>query len=175
MGWWLQGDAMTLYDLIFFGLLIILGVYGYLTGALRQVVNLLSFFVAIFISAMARTFLASTFHLDTITSYIAAIILFVVVFIGLRYMGHALADKLHKQKALGYIDRFLGVAIGVLWTLTILGAFHLIFSLVTPIDRQPHWFRDAKVYPLSVKCAKVIQALIPPSTSAANKMDAESR
>ncbi len=166
---------MTLYDLIFFGLLIILGVYGYLTGAVRQVVNLLSFFVAIWISAMARTFLASTFHLDTITGYIAAIILFVVIFIGLRYMGHALADKLHKQKALGYIDRFLGVVIGVLWTLTILGAFHLIFSLVTPIDRQPHWFRDAKVYPLSVKCAKVIQSLIPPSTGVADKVAAESK
>ena len=166
---------MTPYDLIFFGLILVLGFYGYLTGAVRQIVNLLSFFVAIWVSSTTRTFLGSTFHLDTITSYIAALILFLILFIGLRYMGHALADKLHKQKALGYIDRTLGVGIGVLWTLAIIGAFHLIFSLVTPIERQPHWFRDAKVYPLSVKCAKVIQALIPPSTSAANKMDAESR
>jgi membrane protein required for colicin V production len=166
---------MTLYDLIFFGLLIVLGFYGYLTGAVRQVVNLASFFIGIVVASAARVFLGSTFHLDTITSYIAALILFLVLFIGLRYMGHALADKLHKQKALGYIDRFVGVGIGVLWTLAIVGAFHLIFSLVTPIEHQPHWFRDAKVYPLSVKCAKVIQALVPPSTSAANKMDAESR
>ncbi len=166
---------MTPYDLIFFGLIIVLGFYGYLTGAVRQVVNFLSFFIAIYVATMSRTFLASTFHLDTITGYIAALILFLILFIGLRYMGHALADKLHKQKALGYVDRGLGVGIGVLWTLAIIGAFHLIFSLVTPIERQPHWFRDAKVYPLSVKCAKVIQALIPPSTSAANKMDAESR
>lgn len=166
---------MTLYDLIFFGLLIILGVYGYVTGAVRQVVNLLSFFISIWIAAVARAFLASTFHLDTITSYIAAIVLFFVLFLGLRYLGHALADKLHKQKALGYIDRTLGVVVGVLWTLAILGAFHLIFSLVTPIDRQPHWFRDAKVYPLSVQCAKTIQALIPPSTGGINKMDEESR
>ena len=166
---------MTPYDLIFFGLLIILGIYGYLTGAVRQIVNLLSFVIAIFVSATTRTFLASAFHLDTITSYIAALILFVVLFIGIRYLGHALADKLHKQKALGYIDRFLGVGIGVLWTLAIIGAFHLIFSLVTPIDRQPHWFRDAKVYPLSVRCAKAIQALIPPSTGGINKMDEESR
>ena len=166
---------MTPYDLIFFGLLIVLGIYGYLTGAVRQIVNLLSFFIAIFVSGTTRTFLASAFHLDTITSYIAALILFVVLFIGVRYLGHALADKLHKQKALGYIDRFLGVGIGVLWTLAIIGAFHLIFSLVTPIDRQPHWFRDAKVYPLSVRCAKAIQALIPPSTGGINKMDEESR
>ncbi len=166
---------MTLYDLIFFGLLIILGIYGYLTGAVRQIVNLASFFIAIVVSAAARTFLGSTFHLDTITSYIAALILFVVLFIGLRYMGHALADKLHKQKALGYIDRAVGVGIGVLWTLAIIGAFHLIFSLVTPIEHQPHWFRDAKVYPLSVKCAKVIQAVIPPSTGVANKMAEETR
>jgi membrane protein required for colicin V production len=166
---------MTAYDLIFFGLLIILGIYGYVTGAVRQIVNLLSFFVSIFIALASRPFLMRMFHLDTVTSWIAAIILLVALFVGMRYLGHALADKLHTQKALGYIDRGLGIAMGVLLTLMIIGAFHLIFSLVTPIDRQPHWFREAKVYPLSVRCAKTIQALIPPSTGGINKMDEESR
>ena len=52
----------------------------------------------------------------------------------------------------------------------VLGLFHLIFSAVTPIERQPHWFRAAKVYPLSVKCAQIIQAFIPAGAGMANKV-----
>ncbi len=164
---------MQLYDLIFLAMLAVFGFYGFSTGALRQVVNLLSFFIAIALSAISRGFMARAFHLDTITAYIAAFIVFIVLFIGIRYMGTALSDKLHKQKTASYVDRGLGVAVGVLWTLTILGVFHLIFSYVTPIERQPRWFVDAKVYPLSVQCAKTIQAVLPRGTGMADKMASE--
>jgi membrane protein required for colicin V production len=46
----------------------------------------------------------------------------------------------------------------------------LLFSLVMPIQQQPHWFRAAKVYPLSVKCAQVIQAFIPAGLGVADKV-----
>ncbi|WP_443747699.1 CvpA family protein [Asticcacaulis solisilvae] len=164
---------MTLYDLIFLAMLAVFCFYGFSTGALRQVVNLLSFFIAITLSAISRNFMARAFHLDTITAYVAAFIVFVALFIGIRYLGHALSDKLHKQKAAGYVDRGLGVAVGVLWTLTILGVFHLIFSYVTPIERQPRWFVDAKIHPLSVQCAKTIQAVLPKGTGMADKVAPE--
>jgi len=164
---------MQLYDLIFLAMLAVFGFYGFSTGALRQVVNLLSFFIAISLSALSRGFVSRAFHLDTITAYIAAFIIFIALFIGIRYIGNALSDRLHKQKTASYVDRGLGVAVGVLWTLTILGVFHLIFSYVTPIERQPHWFVDAKVYPLSVQCAKTIQAVLPKGTGMADKMASE--
>ncbi len=164
---------MTLYDLIFLALLAVFGFYGYATGALRQVVNLASFFIGITVSAASKSYLSNTFHLDTITAYIAAFVLFIVLFIGLRYLGHALADKLHKQKAAGYVDRGLGVAIGVVWTLTIIGIFHLIFALVTPSERQPGWFVNAKVYPLSVRCAQAVRAVLPKGTGMASKVAPE--
>jgi membrane protein required for colicin V production len=164
---------MQPYDLIFLAMLAVFGFYGFTTGALRQVVNLVSFFVGIFLAALSRNFLAHAFHLDTITAYIAAFVLFIALFVGIRYLGHALSDKLHKQKTASYVDRGLGVAVGVLWTLTIMGVFHLIFSYVTPIERQPHWFVDAKVYPLSVQCAKTIQAVLPKGTGMVDKVAPE--
>lgn len=164
---------MTLYDLIFLGLLAILGFWGYTTGALKQIVNLGAFFIAIALSAMSKSFIANAFHLDTITAYVAAFIILIVLFIGLRYLGHSLTEKLHKQKAVGYVDRAFGVAIGILWTLTIIGVFHLIFSYITPIERQPSWFVNAKVYPLSVRAAKTIQAILPKGNGMAEKMDHE--
>lgn len=157
---------MEFYDFIFLALLAIFGFYGFSTGALRQIVNLASFFIAIPLAVMSKSFLQDAFNLDDLTGYIAAFIVFILLFLGLRYLGQALSDKLHKQKALGHVDRGLGVLIGVVWTLMIIGAFHLIFSAVTRIERQPKWFVNAKVYPLSVRMAQTIKAVLPKGTDA---------
>jgi membrane protein required for colicin V production len=154
------------YDFIFLALLAIFGFYGFSTGALRQIVNLAAFFVAITLAVMSKGFLQDAFNLSDVMGYVAAFIVFVLLFMGLRYLGQALSDKLHKQKALGHVDRGLGVLIGVLWTLIIIGVFHLIFSAVTRIERQPNWFVNAKVYPLSVRSAQTIKAVLPKGTDA---------
>lgn len=171
-GWPLHQGAFAVefYDFIFLALLAIFGLYGFSTGALRQVVNLASFFIAIPLSVMSKGFLQRAFNLDDLTGYIAAFIVFILLFMGLRYLGQALSDRLHKQKALGHVDRGLGVLVGVVWTLMIIGFFHLIFSAVTPIQRQPKWFVNAKVYPLSVRAAQTIKAILPKGTDAVDQV-----
>ena len=161
---------MEAYDFIFLALLAISCFAGAVRGATKELVNLISFFLAMFISFMSQPFLAKTFHLDTITAYLGAFIIFLMIYFGIRYLGHALSDKVQKQKALNTFDRVLGVGIGIFRTLAVLGVIHLLFSLVMTIDQQPHWFRAAKIYPLSVKCAQVIQAFIPSSLGVADKM-----
>ncbi len=150
------GIKMTLYDLIFLAMLAVLGFTGVMRGGIRSLIDLVAFFLAFFIAVMSVGFLRGAFHLDTLTGYIAGIVVFIAVLLIVRSMGHALSDAIHKQKALGIFDRILGAALGILASLFILGLFHLAFSLVTPIDRQPSWFREAKVYPLSVRSAKAI-------------------
>jgi len=166
---------MEAYDFIFLALLAISCFAGFVRGATKELVNLISFFLALFVSIAAKPFLVKSFHLDTVTGYVAAFIIFLLIYFGVRYLGHALSEKVQKQKALNTFDRILGVGIGIFRTLVVLGVFHLIFSAVTPIDRQPHWFRAAKVYPLSVKCAKIIQAFVPSGTNTANKMIEENQ
>jgi membrane protein required for colicin V production len=142
-------------------------------GAVKELVNLISFFLALFISVITKSSVSHTFHLDTVTGYMAAFIVFIAIYFALRYLGHALSDKVRKQQALNLLDRVLGVGIGIFRTLIVLGVIHLIFAAVLPIDLQPHWFRDAKVYPLSVKCAKTIQAFLPQGTGMADKVAPE--
>ncbi len=164
---------MTLYDLIFLGLLAALGFWGFAKGALRQVVNLLSFVVGIYSVIWSKGYLANTFKLSDNAGWVAAIILGLAVFVGLRYIGHALSDRVHKEKALGYVDRFVGFGVGVLWTLIIIGSFHLIFARITPSEKQPGWFVNAKIYPLSVRCADTIKAVLPKGTRMADKVAPE--
>jgi len=165
-----MGDKMQAYDLIFLAILAISCFAGFVRGGTKELVNLISFFLALFVSVVTKPFITNNFHLDTVTGYIAAFVIFLLIYFGVRYLGHALSDRIQQQKALNTFDRVLGIGIGIFRTLVVLGVFHLIFSAVTPIERQPHWFRAAKVYPLSVKCAKIIQAFIPASTGVANKV-----
>lgn len=161
---------MQLYDLIFLALVAVLGFVGVMRGGIRSLIDVVAFFFAIFMSAVSIGFLRRTFHLDVLTGYIGAVVVFIVVMVVVRYLGHVLSDKIHKQRALGTFDRVLGGGLGILMALLILGVFHLLFSAVTPIDRQPEWFRAAKVYPLSARSAKTIQALLPKSTGLADKV-----
>ncbi len=161
---------MTLYDLFFIALVAVLAFVGFMRGGIRSLIDTIAFFLAFFLAVISNGFLRNTFHLDTITGYVGSIILFIAILLVVRYMGHALSDSIHKQKALGTFDRVLGGGLGILMSFLILGLFHLAFSLVTPIDRQPSWFRDAKVYPLSVRSAKAIQALLPQGTGLADKV-----
>jgi membrane protein required for colicin V production len=161
---------MQLYDLIFLGALLFSIFMGATRGGVREIITLIAFFVAIFVAIYSKPILAKTFNLELIGSYIAAGGIFVASYFGIRYLGQSLSDRLHKQKTTSYIDRALGVGFGVIRAIVFLGVFHLIFSSVTPIERQPRWFSAAKVYPLGVWSAKTVQKLMPQGTSIANKV-----
>ncbi len=161
---------MQAYDAIFLALLVISCVFGVIRGATRELVNLISFFLSLFIAIACKGLLVKTFHLDTITGYIAVVLLYLLIYFLIRYFGHMLADRIQKQEALNVFDRVLGVGIGIFRTLVVLGVFHLILSAIMPIERQPHWFRGAMIYPLSAKCAKLIQAFIPATTGTASQV-----
>ncbi|MDI7774642.1 CvpA family protein [Asticcacaulis sp. EMRT-3] len=163
---------MQLYDFIFLAFLAISCFAGVMRGGVKELVNLIAFFLAMMVAVVSKGYIVKAFHLGIITGYVTAFILFVLIYFAIRYLGHALSDKVQKQKALGAFDRVLGFAVGFVRTLVVLGVFHLIFSAVTPIERQPHWFRAAKIYPLGAKCAKLIQAFIPAGSGMAEKVAA---
>jgi membrane protein required for colicin V production len=161
---------MTLYDLIFLGALLFSLFMGVTRGGTREIITLVAFFAAILISLWIKPWLVTTFNLNVIWGYIAVGVIFIGCYFGIRYLGHSLSDKLHKDKTTNIIDRVLGFGFGIVRTLVFLGVFHLIFSAVTPIERQPNWFRTAKVYPLSVWSAKTIQHVLPSFTKTANQV-----
>ena len=161
---------MNQYDLLFLALLAVSCIAGVVRGGTKELVNLISFFMALFLSVVSQPFFLNSAHLDLIMSYAAAFLFFLLVYFGIRFLGHSLSERIQKQKALSMFDRVLGFGVGFFRTLVVLGVFHLIFSAVTPIERQPHWFRDAKIHPLSVRCAQAIQAFVPAGTGVANKV-----
>lgn len=161
---------MTLYDLIFLGALLFSVFMGITRGGIREIITLIAFLIAILVAMWLKPWLVTTFHLEMIGAYLAAFAIFTGCYFIIRYIGNSLSDSLHKQTATNVIDRVLGFGFGVVRTMIFLGVFHLIFTAVTPIAKQPSWFTTAKVHPLGVWSAKSIQKFLPKVTPIANSV-----
>lgn len=148
------------YDLIFLGILLFSCLSGFTRGATREIVGTASFILAILIAIWLAPWLQKTFNLGEMFALVVIIVVFIAAYFGIRALGNSLSEKVNKQQMMGYADRTLGVAFGVLRALAILGFIHLLFSVVLP-KGKPDWFTEAKVYPLSVQCAKAIVSVAP--------------
>ncbi|EGF90790.1 colicin V production family protein [Asticcacaulis biprosthecium C19] len=162
--------AVQAWDFIFLAVLIASCLSGVMRGGIKELVNLISFFLALFIAVVSHPFVTKTFALDMLMGVFVAFLLFLLIYFGIRFFGHSLAEKVHKQKALNAFDRALGLGIGIFRTLVVLGVIHLIFVVVTPKERLPEWFLDAKVFPLTARCAEAIQAFVPVGSNATDKV-----
>jgi membrane protein required for colicin V production len=153
--------TMTLYDLIFLGVLLFSVIVGLMRGGTRELVTLVSFIASFLIAIWIMPWLKDVFNLKNMTAFIAFGIIFVIIYLSIRMFGNNLSEKMHKQKALDYVDRVLGFSFGILRALVFLGVFHLLFAAIFPIGSRAEWFTEAKVYPLGVTAAKTLQAVAP--------------
>ncbi|ESQ80337.1 CvpA family protein [Asticcacaulis sp. BYS171W] len=151
---------MQAYDLIFLAIFLFSCLSGFTRGATREIVGTASFILAVLIAIWLAPWLQTTFNLDDLLTIAVVVCVFIGAYFGIRALGNNLSEKVNKQQMMGYADRTLGVAFGVLRALAILGFIHLLFSVILP-KSKPDWFTQAKVYPLSVQCAKAIVSVAP--------------
>lgn|GEM_PF-2166189 len=151
---------MTVYDLVFLGILLFSVLSGLLRGGTREIVGTAAFILAVLITLWLSPWLRGTFNLSEIVSRIAFVFVFILTYFGIRLTGNAMAERINKQTVLSYADRILGIAFGTVRALVFLGFIHLLFSVVLPKDK-PEWFTNARTYPLSVQCAKTILSVAP--------------
>ena len=156
---------MTGYDLFAIGLILISGAAGWVRGGARELVTLLAFALAAFITLIALPITGplgrSLVDPAWAGSIAAAIVSFLVIYFGIRLVGAALSRRLREHEQLGGVDRLFGILIGAARALVLLGAIHLVFHAATPPERVPGWFREAAVFPVSAGAARVIQAVLP--------------
>jgi membrane protein required for colicin V production len=162
---------MELYDLIFLGILGLSCFAGIMHGGIKELFNLASFFVAFLLAVFSRPFMMETFKLDQMTGIVAAIVLFFVFYILIRFLGTTLSDSIRKKKVLNLVDRLLGLGVGVVRTLIAIGVIHIVLSVIWPVQKQEPWMKEAKVYPLAASAAKILQSFIPKGSDAASSAE----
>ena len=156
---------MTGYDLFAILVILVSAAAGWIRGGLRELVTLAAFAVAAILSLLALPLTGPVGRAmvdpDWAGSIAAAVVIFLIVYFGIRIGGAMMSRRLRDHKQLSGVDRFFGIGVGAVRALVLLGAIHLVFHAATPAERVPGWFRDAAVFPLSHASARAIQTVLP--------------
>lgn len=163
-----------MFDLIVILVLAISAIVGFVRGATRELVAVVAFVLAVFIAVFALRFTAPL-ALEIVPAVwmakgIALLVGFVASYILLRLLGSAMTRRIHDVAALGTFDRTIGLGFGLVRALVVLGLFNLFFHAITPADRTPAWVTEAKTYPLTATCARMLTALAPKGFAVADKV-----
>jgi len=165
---------MTQFDFIVLGLLAVSGLFGFLRGAMREIVALVALLVAAAAAVFGLHWSAPIAHhaikTDWLATAVALVVVFVAVYLAIRLIGALIVMQLQNSDFIGALDRSLGLAIGLVRGLIILGAFNLAFLAATPEDLRPHWIVGAVTWPMAQDMGKLLTALAPKGLDIAGRL-----
>ena len=165
---------MTQFDILVLALLAISAAVGFARGAVREVAALLALVVAAGFAVLGLPAFGPLFrkvvHPDWLGTLAAIVVVFTIAFIALRLIGAGVARAVQKAQVLGFLDRSLGLLIGLARGLVVLGALFLMFNAATPEDLRPHWITGARTWPLAATMGHVLDELAPKGLDVAGKL-----
>ena len=165
---------MTQFDFIVLGLLLISAAVGFARGAVREVFALLALVAAaglsIFGLPVFGPLVRDVVKPEWLGTAASLVLVFVVAFVALRLIGAAIARRVQNTQMLGFLDRSLGLLIGLGRGLIVLGALFLMFNAATPQDLRPKWITEAQTWPLATRMGGLILKLAPQGLDIAGRM-----
>ena len=142
---------MSIVDLVIV-LLLLLGAYkGYTKGMLLEIIGILAFFVALVAGFMllnwAMDLLQTTIEIsDSLLPYVAFLLLFAAIVIGINLLGKAL-KKVLDMTLFGTFDSLVGAVIGLFkWALAISVLIWILNTL--QVELPSYSLSGSRVYPL---------------------------
>jgi len=165
---------VTQFDFLVLGLLAISAAVGFARGAVREVFALAALVVAAGLAIFGLPVFGPIFRgvvqpgwLGTIA---ALVVVFGVAFIALRLIGAGIARHVQNTQMLGFLDRSLGLLIGLGRGLIVLGALYLMFNAATPEDLRPKWITGARTWPIASNMGRLIETLAPQGLDVAGRL-----
>ena len=165
---------MTQFDFLVLALLLISAGVGFARGAVREVFALLALVGAAAVAAFGLPVLGpmvrDVIKPEWLGTAAALVLLFVAAFVALRLIGAAIARQVQNTQMLGFLDRSLGLLIGLGRGLIVLGALFLMFNAATPEDLRPKWITGAQTWPLAASMGGLILKLAPQGLDLAGRV-----
>jgi len=165
---------VTQFDILVFGLLAISAAVGFMRGAVREVFALLALVVAAGLAIVGLPAFGPIFrnwvHSDWLGTVCALVVVFGVAFVALRLIGAGIARYVQNTQMLGFLDRSLGLLIGLGRGLIVLGALHLMFNAATPEDLRPKWITGARTWPIASNMGRLLESLAPQGLDVAGRL-----
>lgn len=165
---------MSQFDILVLMLLGVSAAVGFFRGAVREVFALMALVVAAALAVLGLPAFGPTVRgvvqPDWLGTVASLVLVFVVAFIALRLIGAGLAQRVQKTQMLGFLDRSLGLLIGLGRGLIVLGALFLMFNAATPEDLRPQWITGARTWPLVSNMGRLLDELAPKGLDVAGRL-----
>ncbi|PZQ56862.1 MAG: colicin V production protein [Phenylobacterium zucineum] len=169
-----MGQSVSQFDILVLALLGISAAVGFFRGAVREVFALMALVVAAGLAVFGLPVFSPTFREvvkpDWLGTVAALVVVFGVAFIALRLIGAGIAQRVQKTQMLGFLDRSLGLLIGLGRGLIVLGALFLMFTAATPEDLRPSWITGARTWPLAGNMGRLLDELAPKGLDVAGRL-----
>lgn len=165
---------MTQFDFLVLGLLGISAAVGFARGAVREVFALAALVVAAGLAILGLPVFAPMVR-DVVQpgwlgTAAALVLVFVVAFVALRLIGAGIARHVQNTQMLGFLDRSLGLLIGLGRGLIVLGALYLMFNAATPEDLRPRWMTGAQTWPIAGNMGRLLESFAPQGLDVAGRL-----
>ncbi len=155
---------MQAFDIIAGLVLLTSAISGLVRGAVREVVGVMSFIIAVVASLVALRFSGPVFRgfIDPawMGTAVAVLAVFGLVYLVLRLLGAGMTRRVQGHGAFGALDRSIGAGFGLIRALVLLGMFNLLLGLVSG-GEAPKWVREATLFPLTEASGKVLKVFAP--------------
>jgi membrane protein required for colicin V production len=165
---------VTQFDYLALAVIFVSAVAGWMRGAVREMVTIVSFLLAAFLALFALRysgpFAREVIHPGWLANVGAVVVVFLVAYMLLRLFGAGLTRHIQNANMLGVLDRSVGLGFGLIRALIILGAFNLLFNATTPPERVPRWISGATLYPMTTKAGQMLTALAPKGLDIADRL-----
>lgn len=166
--------GFSVFDLIVAALLLISAAVGFSRGAVREVFALAALLVAAGLAILGLPIFGpmarEVIRPDWLGTGAALAGVFVVAFIALRLIGEGVARQVQRSQMIGFLDRSLGLLIGLARGLIVLGALYLMFNAATPQDLRPRWITQARTWPVAANMGRMLVALAPQRVGVADRL-----
>jgi len=162
------------FDFLVFALLGVSAAVGFFRGAVREIFALMALVVAAGLAVLGLPVFGppvrEVVQPDWLGTIAAIVLVFVIAFIALRLIGAGLAQRVQKTQMVGFLDRSLGLLIGLGRGLIVLGALYLMFNAATPEDLRPRWITEARTWPLASNMGRLLDELAPKGLDVAGRL-----
>lgn len=165
---------MSQFDLLVLALLGVSGAIGFARGAAREVFALLALIGAALLTVVGLPafgpIVRESIQPGWLGTAVTLIGVFLIAFIALRLISAGITRQMRAAELLGFLDRSLGLLIGLGRGMIVLGALYLLFTAVTPVDMRPRWITGAATWPAAGNMSRLILHLTPRGVEALDRL-----
>lgn len=156
--------SVTFADLIVIGIIVLSAVFGLMRGFTREVLSLGSWIGAaiatIYGQPHLRPFVMDQLGNELAADIVSAVVIFIVALVVLSVLTHAISSRVRESRAIGALDRSLGVVFGLARGALIIIALWLVIDYLAP-ENPPRTIREARTLPYVKQATEFVMSVVP--------------